>query len=505
MSIPYRLSRFRIIVLCLFVAMLLLYAFFPTRTHYWDGVLFALNIEGVHRDELPVGVLFHPNHLLYSALGYAFYQLFLACGLSIRAMTALQIANIALAALTAWIIFTFARRLTTSSWIAFFCAILFAFGATWWKFSTDADAYVIAVLFLLIAVQFVARERLRLLPAAVFQILAMLFHELAVFAYAPAIAAIIFDKQRSKGNRLLISCVYVISTAACVAAIYFVAYQYSDHTTYPSLLSWTTSRSTTSQTTHGVKQLGGYVLSYVKLFAGGKLSMVRDFFSMAEALAFAACLASIVWAVYLFRRPATKPASQVERRPVSILWAWLLPYAIFFVWWEPASAFYKLFVWPPIVLLIGIYAARQRPRGFLAIAFGLTAWNFGAFVFPHSHASADPVLALAKQIDGQLPKNATVYYEVFSPDDWYLAYFAPGRKWTKLPSAPHAQLESTTGPVCLETTALDRMEKAYGSVLAIDPALRWDLVNRQHNVRLECLKPSAISHQQSAPNHRADH
>jgi hypothetical protein len=39
----------------------------------------------------------------------------------------------------------------------------------------------------------------------------------------------------------------------------------------------------------------------------------------------------------------------------------------------------------------------------------------------------------------------------------------------------------------LETTALD----ASKSKLAIDPALRWDLVNRQHNVRLECLSLKA--------------
>jgi hypothetical protein len=210
-------------------------------------------------------------------------------------------------------------------------------------------------------------------------------------------------------------------------------------------------------------------------------------------------VACIVWAVYLFRARSTgrsqakapdSPAQTSRRTTSAILWAWLIPYAIFFAWWEPASAFYKLFLWPPIVLLIGIYVARQRPEAYLAIAFGLAAWNFGAYIFPHSHPSADPVLALAQRIDRQLPKNATVYYEAFSPDDWYLAYFAPGRKWTKLPSALP---ESNGGPVCLEMTAL----AAYKSPPEIDPNLRWDLVNRQHNVRLECLKPSAVRRRDS--------
>jgi hypothetical protein len=405
-----------------------------------------------------------------------------------------------LAAASAWVLFNFARRLTESKHIAVFCAVLFAFGATWWKFSTDADAYVIAVLFLLLAIQYVARQHPRLLLAAVFHIAAMLFHELAVFAYVPVIAAIAFDQRQTRIKRVWFSCLYVFSTALCVAAVYSIAYQYSDHAAYPSLLSWITSRSAASQTTHGLKQVGGYALSYVKLFAGGKLSLIREFFSIAEALAFAICAACIVMAVYLFRRRVPELISQVDRRSVLVLWAWLASYAFFFVWWEPASAFYKLFIWPPIVLLIGIYIAKQRPRGFLAIAFGLAAWNFGAFIFPHSHASADPVLTLAQQIDRQLPKNATVYYEVFDPDDWYLAYFAPGRRWTKLPAAPVVLTKSSNGPVCLETTALD----AYRPRPAINPGLRWDLVNRQHNIRVECLQPSAISYQQSAPSRGAD-
>lgn len=486
MSMPQRPLRFRMIVLSLFAAIFLLYAFFPTRTYYWDGVLFSLNIERVHGGELPAAALFHPNHLLYSALGYLLYKGFAACGLQVRAITVLQIVNIALGILAAWFVYGFARRLTNSAPVALFTVVLFAFGATWWKFSTDADAYIVTVLFLLLTIQCVARVHPRLLPAASCHIAAMLFHELAVFAYVPVLTAIAFDRERSKATRIRLACVYILSTAACVAAVYFVAYRYSDRSAYPNLLAWITSRAATSQTAHGLKQLGAYTLSYVKLFAGGKLSLIREFFSIPEAVAFLACAACISWAVYLFcRHESGVGQAPGQRRPVQILWAWLAPYAIFFVWWEPASSFYKLFIWPPIALLIGIYAARQRPKAFFAIAFGLAAWNFGAFIFPHSHAEADPVLALAQGIDSQLPKSATVYYESFDPDDWYLAYFAPGRRWAKLPRNVRAL---SGAPACLETTAL---EKAYGSELPIDPALRWDLVNRQHNIRLECLSLKA--------------
>src|SRR6185437_3762478 len=163
-------------------------------------------------------------------------------------------------------------------------AVLFAFGATWWRFSTDANSYVIAVLFLLLAVRFAVGEHQRLLAAAVAHTAAMLFHELAVFAYVPVIVAIALDGRRSAAKRIWVCCAYVLSTAACTALIYFAAYQYSDHAAYPNLLSWVMSRSAASQTTQGWKQFpAGYLLSYGKLFVGGKLSLIRDFFSIAEA------------------------------------------------------------------------------------------------------------------------------------------------------------------------------------------------------------------------------
>lgn len=484
-----RILNSRIFILV--AAILLLYSLFPTSTHYWDGVLFSLYIENVQKGLLPAGILFHPNHLLYSPLGFLSYKAFLAFGVSIRALTALQILNIVFSALSAWILFGFAKRLARSSLIPVLCTVLFAFGATWWRFSTDANSYILTVLLLLLTIRSVATGHPRLFPAAVSHIAAMLFHELAVFAYIPVLAAIALDKQRSAARRFGLCCGYVISTAVCTAAIYFAAYQYSDHAAYPSLLSWVLSRSAASQTTHGWKQFpAGYLLSYAKLFVGGKLSLIRDFFSVAEGVAFAICAMCIGFAAYLFRRPVAESASAGDTKPILVLWAWLAPYAIFFAWWEPSSAFYKLFVWPPVVLLIGIYS-RRHARAMLAVAVGIAAWNFGAFMFPHSHASADPVLALAQQVNRELPPNATVYYQVFDPDDWYLEYFAPGRRWVKLPGDPRAvsRLTGTTGaPVCMETTALEQSEKGYGLQLNLDPARSWDLVNRQHNVRLECLQ-----------------
>jgi hypothetical protein len=158
-----------------------------------------------------------------------------------------------------------------------------------------------------------------------------------------------------------------------------------------------------------------------------------------------------------------------------ILWTWLVPCAFFLAIWDPGSAFHKLFVWPPIVLLIGAYAAWKRAAASIGFVIALAAWNFGAFIYPHAHASADPVLVLAEKINRELPKNATIYYRAFSPDDWYVAYFAPGRTWLKLNATP------ATSPFCLETTALTELAPRRNATQS------WQLVTGQHNVRLECF------------------
>ena len=166
--------------------------------------------------------------------------------------------------------------------------------------------------------------------------------------------------------------------------------------------------------------------------------------------------------------------------------------------WDPGSAFHKLFVWPPIVLLIGTYIASrkrltQHLYAFHALAVAMAAWNFGAFIYPHSHVSADPVLVFAQTLDRQLPRNATVYYRVLDPDDWYLEYFAPGRTWSPLPhrlpattnfeppgpclsSKLQRSMSSRKTRECLPNTSRDRFRATLG------------FVNSRHNIRLRCLK-----------------
>jgi hypothetical protein len=470
-----------------FVAVVLVYACFLTRSHYWDGVLFSLYIEKVHNGEYPAAVLLHPNHLLYSVLGYVVYELSHAVGAPVRSIRILQSINVLASVATTAILFGVSRRLFRSYQLALACALLFASGATWWKFSTDADSYILSVLFVTAGVALLVSNPQRIVPAAMCQVTAMFFHELAIFAYVPALAAIWLE-SRPRNRRFTRLLGFFVCTTASVTAVYAWAYSLASSAHNSSFLQWISSSSGTSQVTHSAGQvLFLYPMSYLKLFAGGKLTLVADYLSLPVILALS--LAAMLTALAV--KVATEPLSNVQGYIVDhqirmVLWFWLLPYVLFLAWFEPGNAFYKLFVWPPIVLLIGSYfsgkpALFRRKQVLLCVAGALTSWNFAAFIYPHSHLSADPVLELAEKINTQLPANATVFYKVLSPDDWYLQYFAPGRNWRSIPSG-EVPGKTSNGVTCFETTALPYVHAE------LDPNLRWDLINTRHNVRLECLK-----------------
>lgn len=449
---------------------LLVYFAFLTKTYYWDGVLFSLDIESVKEGRIPAAALFHPNHLLYNALGYRLYSAALWVSPNMRAIYVLQAFNVVASVLAGYIVFLLARRITGLDGVAVFCWLLFDAGATWWKFSTDADAYIVPVLLLLLSALFVLSAQPRIIPAALCHAAAMLVHELAIFTYVPVLVWLLI------GRRLKNAIAYCAVSGSIVMAAYWICYAHASHAVYPTLASWITSYSSDKGFTHSIDEfLKYYLASYIKLFAGGKLSLIAQFFGVVECAAFILCIVLLFWGIRAWKRKEPAPADR-NRSAATFLWAWLIGYAVFLAVWDPGSAFHKLFVWPPIVLLIGIYS-RTQIRALTLFAAALAAWNFAAFIYPHSHEAADPVLVLAAKVNRELPKNAIIYYRVLDADDWYLQYFAPGRLWKQLP----IQSEKDA-PVCLETTALVSFQGAA------DPKLKWELVNSSHNVRLECLK-----------------
>src|SRR5690349_936410 len=174
-------SRPHIAAWLLVIATAAIYLSFPTRVYYWDGIVSAQMIEGATRLSPS---LVHPNHLIYNFAGYLFYKLLRAFGADVRALIALQILNSLLSALCARVLFSILMATLRSFYFSVCLTVMFAFSATWWKFSTDADAYIPSVLFLLISFYLVLPHRkARPLLLGVTFFISMAFHQLAIFMW----------------------------------------------------------------------------------------------------------------------------------------------------------------------------------------------------------------------------------------------------------------------------------------------------------------------------------
>ena len=126
---------------------LAVYLLLPTRNFYWDGVAFAINVE----KQLPLRETLHPNHLLYTAAYVWLYHAALLIGLKTRALFLMQFVNSLLAGASVALVYRALRRRAIRMEGAIAGALAFAFAGAWWKFSTDADAYIPAIFLLLCA------------------------------------------------------------------------------------------------------------------------------------------------------------------------------------------------------------------------------------------------------------------------------------------------------------------------------------------------------------------
>ncbi len=153
----------------------------PTKNYYWDGVHSALNIERTPGVE---HYLIHPNRLIYELAGYWIYTVAHHAGLHVRAIDVWQIVNGVLGALAAVVVYAVLTSRSHSLYVSCALSFLFAFSATWWKFSTDADSYIPSVSLMLVAFYLVIHpKKARPFGVAVAHAAGMMFHALAVFLF----------------------------------------------------------------------------------------------------------------------------------------------------------------------------------------------------------------------------------------------------------------------------------------------------------------------------------
>jgi hypothetical protein len=451
----------------LFIAIALIYLLFPTRNYYWDGIIFAQSIEDATNLN---SSLVHPNHLIYNYAGYIFFKLLRSLGAEIRALTALQILSSILGAACARVFFSILFDTLRSLYLAVCLTLLFAFSATWWKFSTDANAYIPSVLFLLISFYLVLPDRkARPLLLAVMFFISLAFHQLAVLMW-PALAVGVYlqDGELSIRQRSLNAFYFSAVAAVLIIATYgYLFYLASGTFDVQRLLSWTASYSPDADTRFNVWSNLQYSLrGQVRLFFGGRFNLLKGLMNPLVLVLIAALVAAVAFVLFNVLRSLTilrggGPILRLEKRQKTVLvlsLLWALVYLIFLYFWLPQNTFYRLFYLAPLILLLGLLLSAvqhrvTKRRTLAAFVVAVALANFLFLIYPFSHVEKYPPLAFALEMNREWPPGTVIYYGAANSDQALVRYFNPSTQWKLL----RPESMTTLGAAWLETTAIDQI------------------------------------------------
>jgi len=432
------------------LGLLAVYLAFLTKAYYWDGVVFAQAIEDVAGGAASRSSLAHPNHLVYNFAGYFFYWLLRGLGANLRAITALQILNCIFSAGCAAVLYFILRDTLRSSYRAVCLTLLFALSATWWKFSTDANAYIPSVFFLLLSFYLVLPGRKsRPLSCALSFFAAMCFHELAVIAF-PVFALGIFwqDSAPENSRKLRNVIVFTVVSFVLIVGAYALAFYFATGSlNVTGLLHWSASYSPDADTRFAFWSNLGYSLrGQVRLFFGGRLNRLRGlinpFVLLLVALFYIAAL-KLLYAVFanlltLKRRLREAHLTRIQRTVLLLAFVWTVVYLVFLFFWLPQNTFYRVFYLPGIIILLGLAlsavqtTASRGTFGTAAFVVAVGLGNFLSLIYPYSHVEKYPPLAFALQMNHEWPRGTVIYYAAQNSDEVLVRYFTPETKWKLL-------------------------------------------------------------------------
>jgi len=419
------------------VVVFAIYAVLPTKNYYWDGVSFAQDIEqaGALGSSSFWHSLIRPNHLLYDSIGYCVWMALRSVGLEVRAITVLQAINMALAAVCAGILQRTLLRLTQSTYLSTTLSLLFAFSALFWKFATDADAYIPSVLLLVAAFHVLCTSsKPRPLLGGLLHAGAILIHQLAIFFFFAA-ALGVYSKG---GRRSLLQ--YCGLAAGVTLPVYYAGFWLQQRSTgLGTFVRWLTFHSPDSRFTFTLsKNLAITLTNYPRLFFGGTGHVLRFFgpFMLVTFFFLAMALAALL----------TRTLRHGEELRVARLWlaptvalqmavVWLATYAVFLFFWLPSNTFYKLFCLPAIIVIIAqLLSGYRGPRRYrLALLVATMALaNLAFYIFPYSRPDYNQALRFAQRMGQVWPEGTVVYYSDFIVDDWYIRYFNPRTTWKQI-------------------------------------------------------------------------
>ncbi len=433
---------------------LILYVALPTRDYYWDGVGFAVNIEKQHT----AASLLYPSHLLYNLWGDWLYRLSDLLGFHVRSLFLMQAANGVLGGLCVFLLHECLRLRNMPDRLAVAWALVFGFSASWWRFASDANAYVPTIFLLLCAYILLERYSRGVILAGLVTCAAMLFHELAIFFIPVALM-----RLRNRGR--LSSWIFTTAALLPVAIAYIVAFRAATHeTSITAFLAWITVHSPDSGFSFNMFHDALLTLrGTLRLFFGGKLGdFVRDPVSLAAT-------AVLAIGMVAFGVRSARGGISISR-PARHLAVWTGIYVAFLFLWMPQNTFYRLFYLPPLILMLAMTLRSTLVWLFLPVLF---LWNFVFLIYPQSRPEFNVPMRFALAQRDTWTSGTPVAFHQFYPDLWTISYFAPQAVWIGIDHGDPAEAERALEYAHKMDKTLWLDDTSYDLIAANPDGRRW--------------------------------
>ncbi len=341
-------------------------------------------------------------------------------------------------------------------------ALTFAFAATWWRFATDANAYIASV-FLILCANEVLEDRRSAIASGLLHALAMLFHQLALFFLPVALFPLRKEPKQAW--------TYLGSSLVPVAIGYVLAYR----TVFggfdaAGLIRWTVFHSPDSGFSfQPVQDLLFTLRGTLRLFFGGRFGEVSASpFTIVGLAALLLCIVAFVvrWWASGPRLPSTPPKDL-------LLWVGL--YVAFLFLWMPQNTFYRLFYLAPLLLLLTETLRSSRPDRRVPLLFCSVVflWNLVFLMYPQSRAENNAPLQFALGQNSKWPPGTAIAHHEYPSDLWTISYFSPQAKWMWLDKLELARLDEALRDAQARGQHLWLDGSAYDFVSADPEGRRW--------------------------------
>lgn len=490
------------------------YLLTPTKNFYWDGIYFSQVIEDAPTLDKS---LLQPNHLFYNIIGYLAYRAAQLFGLQIRAVFILQFISSVFGVAGAVVLFKVLRWFLQSTYLSFALTLLFAFSATWWKFSTDAASYVPSVFFLLLGFYFLLPgQPPRPLLVALAHSSAMLLHQLAIFFFPVVVLGLLFQAASSTGrDKFFLVLQYSVAAFLLTFGTFCLCFYLLAGTfDLPLFFHWITWYS--PDIGFGTNASNSFFLTlrgHARLFFDGRFNfLARSPLMISLAVLLGAAL------VFLIAKcgRSLREIKEVVRKgfesdflfnPLTLLCTmWIVPYLIFLFFFIPGNTFYRLFYFPALILLFGVLLSLGRTLGqwrlgLLAVVIFLA--NFLFFIHPYSRVRENTPLSLAFDANRSWSDKTVIYYDTLNSDDQLVKYFNPATRWKALNFATIEEFETELknvyqngGTVWLNTSAVERMKSKpqmddWFAANSTGTAF-YELADKTYNIRFVQLAPQFL-------------